>query len=90
MQISDFNPPQEHPFGMLSGYRNASEKESVLAWVLKKNIEAGRFEPVDSEYDHPTMVADGLLSEHGERRYALTVKAQGLLFSVYGREQVSA
>ena len=35
LTIDDYQKPDSHPFGMLRGERNASEKESFMA--LKKN-----------------------------------------------------
>ena len=85
MQISDFIEPKSHPFGMLSGYSHASEKESVLAFILSECVKAGDFVAVQTVHDHPTMVTDGLLEEAGERQYKLTKKAIGLLYSQYAR-----
>lgn len=83
MQISDFTEPKSHPFGMLSGYEHASEKESVLAFMLSKCVEAGDFVAVTTTHSHPTMVSDGLLEEAGDHQYKLTKKAIGLLYSQY-------
>jgi hypothetical protein len=87
MDIKLFDTPSKHPYGMLEGYKNASEKESVLAVILTKCIEAGVFVAVETVHSHPSMVEDGLLKEVGECKYTLTTKAMGLLFSVYGREE---
>ena len=73
MDISNFEKPTQHPYGMLSGYQRANEKESVLAFILSECINAGTFTAVKTRYAHPSMVADGLLREEGERRlYSLT------------------
>lgn len=85
MNTNDFKKPDAHPYGLLSGYTNASEKENVLAWMLVDCIEKGSLETVhDSKHSHPTMVEDGLLEEVSERKYKLTKKSIGLLYSVYG------
>lgn len=83
MNINQFNKPTEHPYGMLSGYQNASEKEALLAFILAKCIDAGDFIPVKIKYNHNTMVEDGLLAEDSDG-YRLTKLSIGLLYSVYG------
>lgn len=83
MQISDFVMPTEHPMGMLSAYSEAYQKEGVLAFILGKCIESGGFVPVKTKYEHPAMVADGLLERTGDFEYKLTKKAIGLLYSHY-------
>lgn len=83
MRISDFVKPTEHPFNMLRGYENAYQKESVLAFVLSKCIDAHDFAAVETKHEHPTMVEDGLLERVGERKYKLTKKSIGLLYSHY-------
>lgn len=80
--ISEFKEPTVHPFGMLDGYKNAFEKESVLFFIFNQNFRGGVFEPVKTKHDHPAMVEDGLLKKTGDQ-YELTQKAIGLLYSVY-------
>lgn len=92
LKTTDFKIPTEHPGDMLAGYEHAFEKESVLVFILKKCIENGTFEmSIESEYDHPTMVTDGLLKKveilgRSGNYYHLTKKSLGLLYSVYGKE----
>lgn len=85
MNIADFNTPTQHPYGILRGYGRAHEKEMVLAIILKKCIEAGGFVAVETVHNHPAMVRDGLLEQVADRRYKLTPKAKGLLYSEYGK-----
>jgi hypothetical protein len=86
MQVSDFNSPTFHPFGMLGGIVNhASEKESVLAFMLVKCIQNGNFDAVETTHEHPSMVEDGLLEKVGDRLYKLTKKSIGLLYTQYGK-----
>jgi hypothetical protein len=87
LEISDFVEPKSHPFGMLEGYTNASEKEDTLAWILAKSIEMGGFGPVVTNWDHTDMVNDGLLIHLRDKEYTLTKKAKGLLYSVYYKEE---
>jgi hypothetical protein len=87
MNISDFNMPTTHPFGMCTGYDNANEKEHMLSVILSRCVQAGAFIPVETKYSHPTMVTDGLLKEVGERTYELTRKAKGMLYAYYGKEE---
>jgi len=94
LKTSDFNIPTSLPFGMLGGYEYVPEKGQVLAYILKKCIENGTFESgVETECEHPVMVADGLLKKiwvlgrADKNYYLLTTKALGLLYSVYGKEQ---
>jgi predicted transcriptional regulator len=87
MDINSFNEPTKHPFEMLDGYKHACEKESIMRIILTKCIEAGNLdETVTTKYSHPTMVDDGLLERVGKRRYRLTRKGKGLLYTVYGKE----
>ena len=83
LKVSMFEMPNNHPFGMLEGYHNAYEKEMLLSVMLVKNIDNNSFMPIVLEYDHPELVEDGLLLQTGNREYALTEKAKGLLYSVY-------
>lgn len=84
MDITLFSKPETQPYGMLGTSANAYQKEQLLAWFLSKCIEAGAFGTVKTKYTHPTMVEDGLLEEV-EGGYKLTIKAIGLLYSVYGK-----
>lgn len=83
MNINDFTKPKDHPYGMLDGYTNAYQKESVLAIILKKCIDVGDFVAIETSHSHPTMVNDGLLEKTTDRKYKLTKKAIGLLYSQY-------
>lgn len=80
MDVKLLNRPEKHPFDMLRGYTNASEKEQVLTWILQQCIDAGEWIAVKTTHSHFTMVDDGLLTLVGERMYALTEKAKGLLY----------
>jgi len=84
VNISEFRRPESVPIGLLEGYRHAFEKETVLAIILGKCIEAGGFVAVETKHDHPKMVEDGLLEKVGDREYKLTKKAIGLLYGEYG------
>ena len=85
MNTTNFNKPEKHPCGMLSGYRNASEKEGLLCFILSECTDAGEFKEVKTKYSHKSMVQDGLLEEVREKTYKLTKKSKGLLYSVYGK-----
>jgi hypothetical protein len=82
----EFTKPDNHPFGMLQGFANASQKESLLAWMLSQCIEAGDWIDIPCKHDHSAMVAEGLLEQTGERIYRLTKKSKGLLYAHYGKE----
>jgi len=84
MQTTDFVKPTVHPYGMLSGYTDASEKESFLVWMLIKCIEVGEFMAINTTHEHPDMVKLDLLEKVGEKEYKLTKKSIGLLYSHYG------
>lgn len=86
MDIDLFNRPKEHPFGMLEGYKHALEKEVLLARILTTCVNAGSWEIVETAFEHPTMVQDGLLEQHGPRQYSLTEKAKGLLYAHFHKE----
>lgn len=90
LTINDFSKPTGHPFDLLNGYTRAYEKKSVLAWMLAQCVEAGSFGPVNTTHNHPEMVSDGLLLQTGDREYALTQKAKGLLYGYYGKETTEA
>jgi len=83
ISINEFKDPEVHPYGMLQGYTNANEKESLLCFLLGKCIEANAWVAVTTKYSHPTMVEDGLLEMVGISQYLLTEKAKGLLYTVY-------
>ena len=87
MNVTDFSTPDLHPWGMLEAFNNASQKESVLRFILTKCIEAGEWVSVPTKYEHPTMVSDGLLEQVQEKTYSLTIKSKGLLYSFYGRSK---
>lgn len=83
----DFIRPDKHPFGILVGYQNAFEKESVLSLIFRNAWKNDNlYEACKTIHEHPTMVEDGLLEEVEPRLYRLTTKSIGLLFSVYGRK----
>lgn len=83
MNVDLFVRPTSHPFNMLEGYTNASEKESVLAWILRECIDAGDWVVVKTTHNHSTMVLDGLLERVTERQYRLTEKSKGLLYTQF-------
>jgi hypothetical protein len=86
MNITLFNKPERHPYGMLDVYNHAHEKESKLAWHLVRCVEAGEWLPIESqEWIYDAMAEDGLLIDHGEW-YSLTAKAKGLLYGYYAKE----
>jgi hypothetical protein len=89
LTVEDFEIPVEHPFGLLEGYKNVSEKEDVLAYVLTQNIIHKNFYDVPCGDDHTSMILDGLLwrGNGGKNYYALTEKAKGLLYSVYHKKE---
>lgn len=87
----DFHKPDQHPFGMLEGYKQGYEKESVLYFIFKNCwLHDDLNHACATQYDHPTMVEDGLLekldTDYHDNVYRLTTKAIGLLYSVYGRK----
>ena len=85
MDITDFDRPKDHPYGMLEGHTHAYEKESALAYILAKNLDSGEFIAVKTPTGHHALVEDGLLVGDENHGYALTEKAKGLLYSVYYR-----
>ena len=87
MNIKDFAEPKQHPFCLLSSYKDAYEKEGMLAFILGECVKAGSFCAIATKYDHPDMVNDGLLEKAGDKSYKLTTKSIGLLYSVYGKPQ---
>ncbi|BAS55309.1 hypothetical protein NIES2135_54120 [Leptolyngbya boryana NIES-2135] len=83
----DFEKPTKHPFDMLRGYRNACQKESLLAWMLSQCVEAGEWIAIPCQYQHDDLVKDEILiPTEQECCYRLSKKAKGLLYSVYGKE----
>lgn len=86
LTIKDFQISQEHPWGMLDGYKNAMEKEAVLQSILSQCVEQKDLKTAGfTIYRHPAMVKDDLLEEV-KIGYKLTVKSLGLLYSVYGKQ----
>jgi len=83
VNIEMLDMPKKHPYGMLQGIGQAWERESFLAWMLIQCIEAGAFAPISTRHEHPEMVELGLVERIGERKYVLTEKAKGLLYSHY-------
>lgn len=86
LSINDFTKPTSHPFGMLDGYKNESEKEQMLVFMLcqcikNKNIDA----VIKTQNTHPTMVKDGLLEcvDGHAFKYRLTNKSKNLLVKFY-------
>ena len=87
LTVDDFQIPEKHPYGMLGGYRHTAEKESTLAFILKKCIHAGDlYTMIPLSLNHRDMVSDNLLVEFPDNHYRLTTKAIGLLYSVYAKE----
>jgi len=86
MKVEDFETPTNHPFGMLNGFDHASEKESMLVYILAQCIKANDLNAtIEFMRDQSEMVNDGLLVQQGEHEYRLTKKSLGLLYSVYGK-----
>lgn len=87
MNITDFEVPKEHPYGMLEDFHleHTYEAESLLVWILKQCIEAGEFTSIRTKLRHPRLVEVGLLAE-AKDGYWLTRKAIGLLWAYYGKE----
>jgi hypothetical protein len=84
----DFEKPEKHPYGMLEGYINGYEKESVLAFIFKNSwLHDFMYQPCEMKYNHSSMVEDGLLDEVAPLTYRLTTKSVGLLFTIYGRKE---
>lgn len=87
LTIKDFNEPNEHPFGMLREYDNASEKERLLVFMICQCIKADDIDAVIStKYTHPTMVSDGLLVkiDNDDFKYKLSDKAKDKLHKFCG------
>jgi hypothetical protein len=84
MQITDFNKPDRHPFGMMQGYKQAAEKEQILTWLLNQCVDAGEWVTIGGECD--ALVADGFLTDHGDNIYCLTNKAKGYLYAYFGKD----
>ena len=85
----DFNKPTAHPFGMCQSYRNASEKEQTLAWMLIKCIEAGNWIEIKTQDSLDSMVRDGLVVHSKDNHYSLSQLAKGLLYGHYGKIDAS-
>lgn len=87
LSIEDYEKPKSHPFSMLEGEENASEKESFMAWCLSQCIKAGN---LDAEFktvaNEDGMVGIDMLEKLGDKTYRLTRKAKGLLFAHYGKQ----
>lgn len=87
LEPQDFKNSDLHPYGMLKGYSNASEKESLLAWMLSQCIKAGDWVAIPCKYSHDALVSDGLLLETEQARcYRLSEKAKGYLYAFYSKE----
>jgi len=87
MNITDFEMPAEHPWGMLEGQEHASEKERLLAYMLTECIKAGDLaHSVRLKRRYNGMVRDSLLEEVDGDRYRLTKKSKGFLWAYYGKE----
>ena len=87
LTIKDFNEPNEHPFGMLKEYDNASEKERLLVFMICQCIKADDINAViNTKYTHPTMVSDGLLIkiDNDDFKYKLSDKAKEKLHKFFG------
>lgn len=87
MDLQLFERPENHPFGMLEGFRfsHTSELESTLAWMLIQCIEAGEWIAIPTKYEYFDLVDAGLLE--GDRAgYRSTKRAKGLLYAHYGKE----
>lgn len=90
MNVTMFNRPDRHPQGMLRGYRHHKEKESMLLWMLIKSQQQGSFDkPIETRFEHPQMVEEGLLERVGWRSYRLTEKALILLHAHFGKTPVA-
>lgn len=89
LQVSDFDIPKSHPFGMLEGMRlkHTLENERFLAWMLVQCIEAGKWIAVKTSDPHETLIECGLLAKEGDHLYSLTKKAKGLLYCHYGKDE---
>jgi len=84
MNILDFNHPTAHPFNTFGRY----EVERLMWWFLLQCIKAGDIDAVVStSKNHDHLVSEGLLNKVGDKRYTLTVKSKGILYSAYGKEQ---
>ena len=70
---------------MLEGEKNASEKESFMAWFLGQCIEAGEINAeIKTRNDEDYMEGLGYLKKVQKQTYRLTTKSKGLLFAHYG------
>lgn len=86
LEPKDFDKPTSHPFGMCQIYRDASEKEQTLAWMLIKCIEACDWIEIETQNHYDSMVKDGLLVQSKENHYSLTQLSKGLLYGHYGKD----
>lgn len=87
LTIKDFKEPNEHPFGMLKEFDNASEKERLLVFMLCQCIKADDIDAVvNTKFTHPTMVADGLLIkvDNDDFKYKLSDKSKEKLYGFFG------
>lgn len=87
LTIKDFIEPNEHPYGMLKEYTNASEKERMLIFMLCQCIKADDIDAViNTKLKHPTMVEDGLLIkiDNDDFKYKLSDKAKEKLYGFFG------
>lgn len=87
-KIEDYTEPQEHPYKMLEDCSQAFEKEKMLVFMITKCIEANDIDHVvETKFNHPTMVTDGLMEVCGDAyHYKLTEKSKKLLFKYYGKK----
>ena len=81
LEINDFKNYTDYPMGLCKNFRDGSQKENMLAYMLSKTIEADNMEAVvETEHTHPTMVQDGLLEEVAPKQYKITLKAYALIY----------
>ncbi|MCK5606654.1 hypothetical protein KAR91_32430 [Candidatus Pacearchaeota archaeon] len=86
LTIDDFKKPTSHPFGMMVGERQASEKEGFMAFFLAQCIKAGDIDAeIKTVSNEDYMEGLGYLKKVKKQTYQLTKKSKGLLFAYYGK-----
>lgn len=87
MTTSDFIYPTFHSYGMLNNYKfnsNTSESEEILIILLKNCLDNNDLEYItETKHRHDELVKSNLLEEISNKKYKLTKKSLGLLYSYY-------
>jgi hypothetical protein len=82
LEIEDFKIYTDYPIGLCAGYKEGSQKENMLAYMINKCIEAkNMYEIIVTLMEHPTLVSDGLLERVEPFKYKLTKKSLTMILA---------